>query len=196
MLIFKSEILVGKYIQLEPMRMEHSQELAYAGREPSIWKYMLYGMVTNEEKMIVWVLDILNRKASGTDEPFVVRDLSSGRIVGATRYLNISHKDRGLEVGGTWYDTDFQRTYVNSEAKYLMLQNAFETVGCVRVQFKADSRNEKSLKAIERLGAKKEGVLRNHMILDDGTLRHSVFFSILPEEWPEVKEGLARRLYQ
>ena len=187
-------ILMGKYIQLEPMTMEHVAGLAHAGRDPSIWTYMLYGLVNTEEKMAGFVEEILRRKAAGTDEPYVVRDLASGRIVGATRYLDIRKKDHAVEIGGTFYDRDFQRTYVNTEAKYLLLRHAFETLRCIRVQFKADSRNLRSLAAIERLGATKEGVLRNHMLLDDGTYRHSVYYSILPEEWPGIKNKLAKRL--
>lgn len=190
------ELMIGKYVQLEPMTLDHTNELAYAGRDPSIWRFMLYGMVTDQKKMRAWVEDILQRKSGGTDEPYVVRDLKTGRLVGASRYMNINRKDKGLEIGGTWYDPEFQRTYVNTETKFLMLGNAFEKIGVIRVQFKADSRNEKSLKAIERLGAKKEGVLRNHMLLEDGTFRHSVFYSILPEEWPEISANLTSRLYR
>ena len=116
--------------------------------------------------------------------------LASGRVAGATRYLNIMPKDRGLEIGGTWYGTEFQRTAVNTECKYLLLTHAFETLACIRVQLKTDLRNERSQKAIERIGAKKEGVLRNHMILPDGNIRHSVFYSVLDSEWPEVKKNL------
>jgi RimJ/RimL family protein N-acetyltransferase len=116
--------------------------------------------------------------------------LASGRVAGATRYLNIMPKDRGLEIGGTWYGTDFQRTPVNTECKYLLLSHAFETLKCIRVQLKTDKRNERSQKAIERLGAKKEGILRNHMILPDGRHRDSVFYSILDTEWTDVKRNL------
>jgi RimJ/RimL family protein N-acetyltransferase len=111
-------------------------------------------------------------------------------VAGATRYLNIMPKDRGLEIGGTWYGTEFQRTAINTECKYLLMTHAFETLGAIRVQLKTDSRNERSQKAIERIGAKKEGVLRNHMILPDGYFRHSVFYSVLDTEWPDVKKNL------
>ena len=187
-------ILRGKYIQLEPMTLDHVDGLAYAGRDESIWTYMLYGKVTTVEKMLAFVEDILGRKSAGTDEPFIVRDLASGKVIGATRYLNISRKDHAVEIGGTFYDVDFQRSYANTEAKYLLLKNAFEVLGCIRVQFKTDARNMRSLKAIERIGAKHEGVLRNHMILPDGTLRDSVYFSILPNEWPQIKQNLEARL--
>ncbi|MFO3795968.1 MAG: GNAT family N-acetyltransferase, partial [Anaerolineales bacterium] len=110
--------------------------------------------------------------------------------MGATRYLDIRPEHRGVEIGGTWYGVAYQRTVVNTECKYLLLRHAFEDWGCIRVQFKADSRNERSIRALERIGAVREGVLRNHMILADGTIRHSVYFSILNSEWPAVKARL------
>ena len=151
---------------------------------------MVYGSINTLEDMRGWVLDILSRAEKGTDLPFVAIHLASGRVAGATRYLNIMPNDRGLEIGGTWYGPEFQRTVVNTECKYLLLRHAFETLGCIRVQFKTDLRNERSQKAIERIGAVKEGVLRNHMILPDGHIRHSVFYSVLDTEWPEVKKRL------
>jgi RimJ/RimL family protein N-acetyltransferase len=186
--------LVGKFVRLEPLSEDHIPGLSLAGRDASIWQYMLYGEVTTEEKMRNWVRDILDRKATGTDQPFAVRHLQSGRLAGSTRYMEISPAHRSLEIGGTWYGTEFQRTPVNTETKYLLLQHAFEILGCIRVQFKADSRNERSLQAIERIGAVREGVLRNHMILDSGLYRHSVYFSILDHEWPAVKKKLEDRL--
>ena len=187
-------ILTGKFVRLEPLSFAHVPGLSAAGADPSIWRYMLYGDVTSEQKMRAWVSDILQRKAAGTDQPFAVVHLASGKLVGATRYLEIRPAHRGLEIGGTWYDKEFQRTPVNTEAKFLLLQHAFEILGCIRVQFKADSRNERSLRAIERLGAQREGILRNHMILDDGTFRHSVYYSILDTEWPELKARLEEKL--
>jgi RimJ/RimL family protein N-acetyltransferase len=151
---------------------------------------MLYGRMETEADMRNWVREILARAEKGTDLPFVVVHLASGRIAGATRYLNIAPKDRGLEIGGTWYGTEFQRTGVNTECKYLLLRYAFEILGAIRVQLKTDLRNERSQRAIERIGAVKEGVLRNHMILPDGTFRHSVFYSIIVSEWPGVKARL------
>jgi RimJ/RimL family protein N-acetyltransferase len=141
-----------------------------------------------------WVRDMLQRAESGNDLPFAVIHLATGKAVGATRYLEIRPQHRGLEIGGTWYGLEYQRTGVNTECKYLLLKHAFETLGCVRVQFKSDSRNEKSIAAIKRIGAKPEGILRNHMILPDGTLRHSAYFSILDSEWSEVKKLLEEKL--
>lgn len=180
----------GNLIQLEPLSLEHVPGLTAISADPAIWRYMLYGVVDTEEKMSAWVQDLLTRQAAGGDLPFAVRHLPSGRIAGATRYLDIRPAHRGLEIGGTWYGTEFQRSGVNTEAKFLLLRHAFETLGAIRVQFKADSRNEKSLRAIERIGATREGTLRKHMLLADGVERDSVYFSILDEEWPAVRRHL------
>jgi len=182
--------LTGNYVRLEPMTEAHIPGLAEIGVGQAFWDFMLYGDMNTEADMANWVRDILSRAEKGTDLPFVAIHLASGRVAGATRYLNIMPKDRGLEVGGTWYGLEFQRTPVNTECKYLLLRHAFETLGCIRVQLKTDLRNERSQKAIERIGAVKEGVLRNHMILPDGRIRHSVFYSILDTEWPDVKKRL------
>ncbi len=186
--------LTGKYVRLEPLSEAHVKGLAEIGTGQDFWDFMLYGRMETEEDMRNWVLDIMSRGEKGTDLPFAVIHLASGRVAGATRYLNIVPKDRGLEVGGTWYGLDFQRTVVNTECKYLLLTHAFETLKCIRVQIKTDSRNVRSQKAIERIGAVKEGVLRNHMILPSGLIRHSVFYSILDTEWPAVKERLEEML--
>jgi RimJ/RimL family protein N-acetyltransferase len=186
----KPVVLTGQHVRLEPMTERHVAGLAEIGVRQSFWHFMVYGNINTVEDMHNWVLDILSRAQKGTDLPFVVIHLESGRVAGATRYLNIMPQDRGLEIGGTWYGLEFQRTPVNTECKYLLLQHAFETLGCIRVQLKTDLRNERSQKAIERIGAVKEGVLRNHMILPDGHVRHSVFYSILDTEWPEVKKRL------
>jgi len=183
-------ILQGKHVRLEPMTEAHIPALAKIGINQPFWDFMVYGNINSEEDMRGWVLDILSRAENGTDLPFVAIHLAAGRVAGATRYLNIMPKDRGLEIGGTWYGLEFQRTPVNTECKYLLLKHAFETLGCIRVQLKTDLRNERSQKAIERIGAVKEGVLRNHMILPDGRYRHSVFYSILDTEWDGVKKML------
>jgi len=186
----KPVVLTGKHVRLEPMTEKHVPGLAEIGAGQTFWDFMLYGNINTVDDMHNWVLDILSRAEKGTDLPFVAIHLASGRVAGATRYLNIMPKDRGLEIGGTWYGSEFQRTPVNTESKYLLLRHAFETLACIRVQLKTDLRNERSQKAIERIGAVKEGVLRNHMILPDGRYRHSVFYSILDTEWPEVKKKL------
>ncbi len=183
----KPVVLAGRHVRLEPMTEAHVPALARIGVGRDFWQFMLYGDMKTEEDMKNWVLDILDRAAHGTDVPFVAIHLASGTVAGATRYLNIVPKDRGLEIGGTWYGVEFQRTAVNTECKYLLMKHAFESLGAIRVQLKTDLRNVRSQKAIERIGAKKEGVLRNHMILPDGRYRDSVFYSVLDTEWPQVK---------
>ncbi len=190
----KPVVLEGRHVRLEPMTEEHVAGLAEIGVGQPFWDFMLYGNINTVDDMRNWVQDILSRAEKGTDLPFVAVHLGSGRVAGATRYLNIMPQDRGLEIGGTWYGPEFQRTVVNTECKYLLLRHAFETLGCIRVQLKTDQRNERSQRAIERIGAVKEGVLRNHMILPDGRIRHSVFYSILDSEWPEVKRRLEEML--
>lgn len=186
--------MTGKYVRLEPLSEAHVPALAAVGCDDRIWRLMLYGWIRTEEDMRRWVRDLLDRQAQGTDVPFAVVHLASGRVAGATRYMEIRPSHRGLEIGGTWYGLEFQRTVVNTETKYLLLRHAFEVLGAIRVQFKADVRNERSWRAIERLGAKREGILRNHYILPDGTIRDSVYYSILDREWPEVKANLEAKL--
>ena len=183
-------VLTGRHVRLEPMTEAHIAALAEIGAGQPFWQFMLYGDIETEEDMARWVEEILSRARNGTDLPFVAVHLASGQVAGATRYLNIMPRDRGLEIGGTWYGPEFQRTVVNTECKLLLLQHAFEELKAIRVQLKTDLRNERSQRAIERIGAVKEGVLRNHMILPDGRYRDSVFYSILDIEWPAVKSRL------
>jgi RimJ/RimL family protein N-acetyltransferase len=176
------------------MTEAHVPALAEIGAGESFWHFMVYGDIETEEDMRDWVQDLLGRAGRGTDVPFVAVHLASGRLAGATRYMNIMPKDRGLEIGGTWYAPEFQRTVVNTECKFLLLRHAFEALRAIRVQLKTDMRNERSQRAIERLGAIREGVLRNHMILPEGRYRDSVFYSILDTEWPGVKARLLEML--
>jgi N-acetyltransferase len=190
------KLLVGQVVRLEPLSLEHVPGLTTAGQDESIWQFMLYGVVNTDEKMRAWVQRLLDAQAAGTDLPFAVIHIPTGQVAGATRYMEIRPADRGLEIGGTWYGVAFQRTAVNTECKYLLLKHAFETLGCIRVQLKTDLRNVRSQHAIERLGAVKEGILRNHMILPDGTMRHSVYYSIIQSEWPAIKTRLEAMLEQ
>ncbi len=186
--------LSGKHIRLEPLSLDHVSDLAVAGKDESIWQFMLYGLVTDEQRMRLWVEDMLSRQARGTDLPWAIVLQSSGKAIGATRYIDIRRADRGVEIGGTWFAVEYQRTVANTESKYLLLTYAFETLGCIRVQFKTDLRNDRSQHAIERLGAVKEGVFRNHMVLWNGNIRHSVYYSIIDSEWPSVKANLEKKL--
>jgi len=140
--------------------------------------------------MLGFIRDLLQRQARGTDLPFTVVLRATGKAIGCTRYMYINIPDRGVEIGGTWYGPEHQRTGVNTECKYLLLRHAFERWGCIRVQLKTDLNNVRSQHAIERLGAVKEGVLRNHMIRPDGTPRDTVMYSIIDREWPLVKARL------
>lgn len=184
--------LTGQIIRLEPLCEAHLVGLSRVAFEPEIWRYMLYGDIATEADLLGWIRLMLDRQSRGTDLPFAVVMQSDGQPVGCTRYMNIVPNDFNLEIGGTWYGKAYWRTGVNTEAKYLMLQHAFEILGAIRVQLKTDLINERSQRAIERLGAVKEGVLRNHMILRDGRVRHSVIYSIVDKEWLVVKERLEK----
>jgi RimJ/RimL family protein N-acetyltransferase len=181
-------ILTGSKIELIPMEAGHSEGLYEAGRYPEIWAHT-QGQIFSIEEAREYV-----RKALESDSalPFVIIQRATGKIVGSTRFYDISVPNRSLEIGSTWLTPDMWRTVVNTECKFLLLKHCFETLGTIRVQLKTDSRNTRSQRAIERLGASKEGVLRNHMILPDGYIRDSVYYSILDREWPEVKLGLER----
>ncbi len=194
MMEIKPVILTGRFVRLEPLSEEHVSGLAAIGMEDSIWQYMPYGYMRSEDDIRRWVRLMLEHAAQGTDLPFAAIDLASGCVAGATRYMEIRREHRGLEIGGTWYGAQFRRTPVNTECKYLLLEHAFEQLKCIRVQLKTDSRNERSQRAIERLGAVREGTLRNHLILPDGHVRHSIYYSITDSEWPNVKTRLQQLL--
>jgi RimJ/RimL family protein N-acetyltransferase len=190
----KPVVLTGQVVRLEPLTEAHAPDLAAMGLDEEIWKHMLYGRITTLEDMQEFVRDLLGRQTQGTDLPFAVIHQGEGRAIGCTRYMEIRPAHRGLEIGGTWYGAAYQRTAVNTESKYLLLRHAFETLGCIRVQFKTDVLNVRSQRAIERLGAVQEGVFRNHLIKPDGTIRHSVYYSITDAEWPTVKARLEAML--
>jgi len=184
----------GRIVRLVPLAEAHVTELSQVGLRPEIWQHMLYGDIDSEEKMLGFIRDLLQRQARGTDLPFAVILRATGKAIGCTRYMYINIPDRGVEIGGTWYGLDYQHTSVNTECKYLLLRHAFECWRCIRVQLKTDLNNVRSQRAIERLGAVKEGVLRNHMIRPDGTARDTVMYSIIDREWPLVKARLEELL--
>ncbi len=186
--------LTGRTVRLEPLSIDHVPDLASVGLKDDIWRYMRYGLMNSEVGLRDWVVELLHLQEKGTDLPFAVIYLESECAIGCTRFLNIQTDYRGLEIGGTWYGMDYQGTKVNPECKYLLLLHAFETLGCIRVQFKTDVRNLRSQRAIEALGAVKEGILRKHMITKDGFTRDSIIYSILDSEWYQVKVKLERRL--
>jgi RimJ/RimL family protein N-acetyltransferase len=186
--------LTGKVVNLEPLSEGHVQDLFQVGLAESIWKYMPYAQPQTAEDMLKWIREMLRRQACGSDLPFAVVLRETQRAIGATRFLDIHRQYRSLEIGGTWYGLDYQRTAVNTESKYLLLAHAFETLGCIRVQFKTDARNLRSQRAIKRLGAVREGLLRDHIVMADGYRRSSVYYSILDREWPGVKLALEEKL--
>jgi RimJ/RimL family protein N-acetyltransferase len=187
-------ILEGETVRLEPLNESHVPGLTAVGIDQDIWRHMLYGEIRGETDMARWVRSMLALAELGADIPFAVIHRPSGRVAGATRYLEIRSAHRGIEIGGTWYGVDFRRTAVNTECKYLLLTHAFEVMGCIRVQFKTDVRNVRSQRAIERIGGVREGVLRNHLILPDGRRRDSVYYSVLDSEWTAVKLALKEKL--
>ncbi len=192
----KPVTLSGSLVRLEPLSLDYLADLSAAGQDPQIWMYLRYGPVTNEERMREHIEDLLERQARGTDLPFATIHAPSGKAVGMTRYLDIQPRNRNLEIGGTWITEAYQRTGINTEAKFLMLRHAFEELGCLRVTIKTDLRNERSQRAVERLGAVREGVLRDNIIMPDGFVRSSVYYSILAREWDGVKQHLLRLMAQ
>ena len=188
--------LTGHTVRLEPLQESHVLDLCRVGLDPAIWRWMLYGSIDSEPKMHRFIHQLLDWQQAGETLPFAVIHLGESRAIGCTRYMELAPERSALEIGGTWYGRSYQRTAVNTECKYLLLQHAFEVYGCIRVQLKTDLNNLRSQHAIERIGAVKEGVLRHHMIRPDGSVRDTVYYSILDREWLEVKTRLERMMHQ
>jgi RimJ/RimL family protein N-acetyltransferase len=186
--------LEGRFIRLESLTLEHAEPLALAGRSSEVWTYLRYGPLTTPEQMAAHIRSLLERKEAGTDLPFAVVRRDTGVPIGMTRFLAIEREDSNVEIGGTWLDRDLWRSPFNTDSKRLMFGHAFDTEGAERVQIKTDVRNLRSQRAIERLGAVREGVLRAHVVMPDGYRRSSVYYSVLPAEWPEVRARLDRLL--
>ncbi len=174
---------------LVPMEVSHIQALFEAGQSPEIWPYMPMWVRTLDD-MRRLVGEALGARERGTEFPFVIFERPLNRIVGSTRFLEITPAHRRIEIGWTWLSPDVWRTPINTECKYLLLRHCFETLGTIRVQLKTDARNVRSQAAIERIGGVREGLLRHHRVMPDGYLRDSVYYSILVEEWPAVKARL------
>jgi RimJ/RimL family protein N-acetyltransferase len=189
----KPVTLVGEHVRLEPLAEEHAGGLFNRGQEQADWAYMPRACFTDLADCRHWIAEGL---AAHDCLPFAIVETAKGLPVGSSRYLNIRPEHRGLEIGWTWLGRDWQRTPVNTEAKLLLLQHAFEALGAIRVEFKTDARNERSQNALERIGAVREGTLRQHMIVQEGHLRNSVYFSIIDRDWPSVKNGLKEKLGQ
>jgi N-acetyltransferase len=187
--------LEGSVVRLEPIRREHAKlffEIAKNDLE-DIFRWFPYLMKTSDD-VEKFVAKVFEEQERGESVAFATVERSSGRIIGSTRFMNIDRVNRRAEIGSTWIAPAWQRTAVNTEAKYLMLRHAFEVWGCFRVELKTDALNQKSRNAILRIGAKEEGTLRRHVLTWTGRVRDSVYFSILDSEWPEVKAKLEARL--
>ncbi len=186
-------ILDGEFVRLEPLKNEHHAALCEAGLREEIWR-LSPTQVESPEAMKEYIETALEEQKCGAALPFVTIEKATEKIVGSTRFGNIDVNNRRAEIGWTWINPSWQRTYVNTEAKLLMLVHAFETWKCIRVEFKTDALNEKSRNAILRLGAKQEGIFRQHIVCASGRLRDSVYFSILDNEWHMVKKNLLQKL--
>jgi N-acetyltransferase len=185
--------LEGRYVRLEPLSAEHTIGLAEIGLDEDLWKWIPTPVRTLEE-MRDYVQTALGEQANGSALPFALIERAGGRTIGSTRYGNIDRAHHRLEIGWTWVARQWQRSAINTEAKYLLLRHAFETLQCIRVELKTDSLNDRSRTAILRIGAREEGTFRNHLITASGRIRHTVYFSILDSEWPDVKSRLESRL--
>jgi RimJ/RimL family protein N-acetyltransferase len=186
--------LTGKVVSLEPLELRHAADLFALAQDPVLWTYMPSDPSGSLEDMEHWISKALKGLKAGTALAFVIVDLATQRIVGSTRYFDFSQRNRGVEIGSTWLSPSVWRTGVNTECKYLLLRHAFETLEMIRVQLKTHHLNVRSQNAIERIGATREGVLRNHVIMPDGSYRHSVYFSIIESEWPQVKANLEAKM--
>jgi RimJ/RimL family protein N-acetyltransferase len=185
--------LEGRYVRLEPLAMAHLAGLAEIGLDEELWRWIPTAVRTKEE-MAAYIETALKEQERGISLPFALVEKATGRAIGSTRYGNIDRTHHRVEIGWTWVGREWQRTAVNTDAKFLLLRHAFETLGCIRVELKTDSLNEKSRAAILRIGAREEGIFRNHMITASGRIRHSAYYSIVEAEWPAVKARLENML--
>jgi RimJ/RimL family protein N-acetyltransferase len=186
-------VLEDRHVRLEPLALHHLDALCEIGLDEDIWRWIPFQIRTRDD-MLGYIKTALKLQADGTALPFATVDRGTDRVAGSTRYMNIDKPNRHVEIGSTWIGRPWQRTAVNTEAKYLMLRHAFEQLGCHRVELKTDVLNERSRNAILRIGAKHEGVFRKHVVCDSGRVRDSAWFSIIDTEWPEVKAALELKL--
>ncbi len=186
-------ILDGKFVRLEPMDEKHLDGLWEAGDDEALWQ-LIPTTVSSRDDMQKYIETALADRDKGVALPLVTIEQISGKVIGSTRFGNIDISNRRTEIGWTWINQSWQRTAVNTEAKLLMLTHAFETWKCIRVELKTDVLNERSRNAILRIGAKQEGIFRNHVICDTGRFRDSIYFSIIETEWESVKANLTSKL--
>ena len=187
--------LEGEIVVLEPLQRTHEEELRAAGADPEIWRWMT--VRGNEPGDFAGWLAMTRKAAEqGREAPFAIVLRETGRVVGSTRYLSLRPEHRGLEIGYTWHSREVWGKGVNTEAKYLLLEHAFERLGCMRVEFKTDAKNERARAALEALPARFEGIFLSHMLVREGVVRDSAWYAITEAEWPAVKANLQRRLSQ
>jgi RimJ/RimL family protein N-acetyltransferase len=188
-----SERLEGRIVVLEPLTPEHATALKEAGADPDVWRWMtVHGH--RPEVFDRWFEDALAAAADGREAPYAVVLRETGAPVGSTRYLSLRPEHRGLEIGYTWNAPSAWRQGVNAEAKLLLLEHAFERLGCMRVEFKTDARNERARRALEALPARFEGIFKSHMLVRDGERRDSAWYAVTDAEWPATKANLERRV--
>ena len=193
MLTIEPTTLVGRYIILRPPSIEDIDGLSIAARDGEIWNNR-FSQFPNLNEIEKYIQEMLDLSSKGSILPFITIHKSSNTIVGTTRYLNIDYENHRLEIGHTWIAKSWRKTYVNTEAKFLMLQYVFEKLACITVEIRTDVLNTVSRQAIQRLGAKQDGILRHHKIMRDGRIRDTVCYSIIKPEWKQVKENLMKKL--
>lgn len=189
----ESIILENNSVRLEPLGQKHLEPLSKVGFDKEIWRWYPF-TINTFEKMGVYIEDACEQFVLGTELAFVIIDKNLDKTVGSTRFMNIDVENKRAEIGSTWINPNWQRTHINTETKILMLSYAFEIWKCIRVELKTDALNEKSRRAILRIGAKEEGILRQHIITESGRFRDTVYYSIIDSEWPDVKRGLETKL--
>ena len=181
--------LEGELVKLVPLQKTHKVDLAFAASDGKLWE-LWYTAVPSPKTIDTYIETALSEQASGKALPFAIINKKTNTIVGTTRYLNVDAKNKRVEIGATWYSKKVQRTGINTECKYILLKYAFENLNCIAVEFRTHFHNHPSRNAILRLGAKQDGILRNHRVDEQGNLRDTVVFSILNSEWKTVKTSL------
>ncbi len=186
--------LTGRVVRLEPLGPVHADGLLSAGHHEALWRVTVQPPLVSADAVARYLAHAAEQAARGDEVPFAIVSCETGAVIGSTRWMDIVRPHRRVEIGGTWLSPTAQGTLANTEAKYLQLVQLFEVLGAVRVQFKTDLRNTQSQRALEKLGAIREGVLRRHMVVRDGFVRDSAYYGITDEDWPGVKRRLWERL--